>query len=171
MDIKSSLAKFAKDKFIKTVAGPINEIVDQNITDISTTIGSFILRSVRGKFQRSITFNIGINYADNWMEEALYGILYKYNNIKASSRLNMKNEAGSKDGSSMYCKLDDGVHNLKYRNYNILLAIQTKSPQSASGRIMPVTEYTVITYDLNPDFVVQFEKDMINHRNSLLKNP
>ena len=169
MDIKSSLAKFAKDKFIKTVAGPINEIVDQNITDISTTIGSFILRSVRGKFQRSITFNIGINYADNWMEEALYGILYKYNNIKASSRLNMKNEAGSKDGSSMYCKLDDGVHNLKYRNYNILLAIQTKSPQSASGRIMPVTEYTVITYDLNPDFVVQFEKDMINHRNSLLK--
>lgn len=61
---------------------PINTIVDQNLTDITTTIGSFIVRSIRGKFQRSISFNIGAKYSDRWMEEALYGILYQYNDIK-----------------------------------------------------------------------------------------
>ena len=161
-----SITNYAKNKFIKTVAGPIDEMVDQNITDITTTIGSFIIRSIRGKFQRSITFSVGLSYNDRWMEEALYSILYKYNNIKASSRLKLNNPRKYDD--NMYCKLDDGTHNLKYRNYDILLAIQTRTP-STTSRIAPVTEYTIITYDLSPEFVTQFEKDMILNRNSLLK--
>lgn len=167
--IGNSLKEGAKAKIGKTVIGPLNDILDQNITDVTTTIGSFIVRSVRGKFQRSITFNIGRNYADRWMEEALYGILYKYNNIKGSSRLELTNKNGFSDGTGMYYRLDDGTHNLKYRNYDILLAIQTVTSQQTAGRAYSERVYTIITYDLSPEFVTQFERDMISHRNSLLK--
>lgn len=172
MNIKklgNDLKEGIKNKVGKTVVAPLNDLLDQNINDIATTIGSFIVRSVRGKFQRSITFTIGYNYADKWMEEALYGILYKYNSIKKSSRLELSNKPGMNDGTGMYYMLDDGTHNLKYRDYDILLAIQTNSPQSMSGRVMQQRIYTIITYDLSPEFVTQFEKDMIAHRNSLLK--
>lgn len=172
MNIKklgNELKEGIKNKVGKTVVAPLNDLLDQNINDVATTIGSFIVRSVRGKFQRSITFTIGYNYADKWMEEALYGILYKYNTIKKSSRLELSNKPGMNDGTGMYYMLDDGTHNLKYRDYDILLAIQTNSPQSMSGRVMQQRIYTIITYDLSPEFVTQFEKDMIAHRNSLLK--
>lgn len=172
MNIKklgNELKEGIKNKVGKTVVAPLNDLLDQNINDVATTIGSFIVRSVRGKFQRSITFTIGYNYADKWMEEALYGILYKYNKIKKSSRLELSNKPGMNDGTYMYYMLDDGTHNLKYRNYDILLAIQTNSPQSMSGRVMQQRIYTIITYDLSPEFVTQFEKDMIAHRNSSLK--
>lgn len=169
----SNIINAAKDKIKakigKTILNPINELVDQNLTDVTTTIGSFIIRSVRGKFQRSITFNIGLNYADRWMEEALYGILYDYNNIKEGSRLEITNKAGLYDGTGMYYRLDDGTHNLKYRNWNILLAIQTATQAATPGRIQVQRVYTIITYDLSPEFVTLFEKDMLSHRNSLLK--
>lgn len=167
--IGSKIGTAVKNKIGKTVLGPLNNLVDENITDISTTLGSFIVRSVRGKFQRSITFTIGINYADAWMEEALYGILYKYNNIKSSGRLELTNKRGLGDGSGMYYRLDDGTHNLKYRDYNILLCIQTNAPASMTGRISVQKMYTIITYDLSPEFVRYFEADMIAHRNSLVK--
>ena len=151
----------------RTVIGPLNNIIDENITDITTTLGSFVVRSIRGKFQRSITFNIGANYSDGWMEEALYGILYKYNNIKGSSRLELSNKKGVNDGTGMYYKLADGTHNLKYRKYDILLCIQTVSSTTMS-RISSQKVYTIITYDLSPEFVYEFEKDMIIHRNALI---
>lgn len=157
-----------KNKAVKTVLNPINELVDQNLTDITTTLGSFIVRSVRGKFQRSITFTVGANYADSWMEEALYGVLYEYNSIKKSSRLQLTNKKGLGLGNGMYVTLDDGTHNLKYKNWEILLCIQTVSASSAT-RITEKKVYTIITYDLSPDFVKSFEKDMLNHRNALLK--
>lgn len=169
MDLKKSVSGAVKDKMYKTVLGPFNELLDQNLTDITTTIGMFVVRSIRGKFQRSITFTVGINYSDRWMEEALYGILYKYNDIKKSSRLELTNKRGFSDGTGMYYQLDDGTHNLKYRDYNILLAIQTNSPSSITGRVSMQRIYTIITYDLSPEFVKLFEKDMIQHRNSLLQ--
>lgn len=167
--ITTNITNGIKTKVSKTVLNPLNEMIDQNITDITTTIGSFIIRSIRGKFQRSITFNIGYNYADLWMEEALYGILYQYNDIKQSSRLDLRNKTGITDGTAMYYMLDDGTHNLKYRNYDILLCIQTKLPQITNGRAVAQRVYTIITYDLSPEFVKQFENDMLAHRNSLLK--
>lgn len=169
MDFKKTLLDSTKNKVGKVLLNPINNIVDDNLTEITTTIGSFIVRSIRGKFQRSISFTIGISYADRWMEEALYGILYKYNDIKSSSRLELTNKSGFGDGSAMYYRLDDGTHNLKYRKYNILLAIQTNSPATMTGRISVQRIYTIITYDLSPQFVKDFETDMIHHRNSLLK--
>lgn len=167
-NIKNTLVGSTKDRVKRTVLDPINQMVDQNITDISTTIGSFVIRSIRGKFQRSITFTIGRNFADNWMEEALYGILYKYNDIKSSSRLELCNPKGMNDGSGLHYQLDDGTHNLKYRDFDILLAIQTVIPPN-SVRIAPTKIYTIITYDLSPEFVKLFEKDMLIHRNSLLR--
>lgn len=159
-----------KDKAIRTVLDPLNNMIDQNITEVTSTIGSFIIRSVRGKFQRSITFSIGENYADSWMEEALYGILYKYNNLKQSSRLELTNSKSSAKGEGMYCRLDDGTHNLKYRKWNILLCIQTPSTATLPGMRSGYKRlYTVITYDMSPEFVKLFEADMLDHRNSLLK--
>ena len=160
---------YLKDKAIKTIAAPLDGMIDEQLTDISTTIGSFIIRSVRGKFQRSISFSIGTNYSDNWMEEALYGILYQYNDIKHSSKLELTNKRGWSDGSAMYYRLNDGTHNLKYHNYDILLYIETKQTPLNNGRIPTYRNYTIITYDLNPQFVTLFEKDMIRHRNSILK--
>lgn len=171
MDIKkvtSVLKQGTIDRVGRTVIAPLNEIVDDNITDITTTIGSFVVRSIRGKFQRSISFNIGSNYSDAWMEEALYGILYKYNDIKGSSRLELTNKKGFNDGSTMYYRLADGTHNLKYRKYDILLCIQSVAPASITGRISHQRVYTIITYDLSPEFVHEFERDMLIHRNSLI---
>ena len=167
--IGAAALSVAKKKAISTVLNPLNEMVDEQLTDISTTIGSFIIRSVRGKFQRSISFTIGVNYSDAWMEEALYGILYKYNNIKKGSKLELMNKKGFNDGSCMYYVLDDGTHNLKYRDYNILLHIQTKQPTAASGRITNVRTYTIITYNLDPKFVQLFEKDMLHNRNCIFR--
>ena len=167
--IGENLKNSAKNRFGKVVLNPINNIIDENLTDIVTTIGSFIVKSIRGKFQRSISFTIGLNYADRWMEEALYGILYQYNDIKGSSKLELSNKPGTSDGSGMIYKLDDGTHNLKYRQWNILLIVQTSNTPSINGRSNPVRLYTIITYDLSPEFVTNFEKDMILHRNSLLR--
>lgn len=166
-DITGRIVTDVKNRAARTILDPLNQIVDQNITEVTTTIGAFVIRSIRGKFQRSITFQIGVNYYDKWMEEALYGILYTYNDIKKSSRLEITNKKGMANGTGMYYQLDDGTHNLKYRKYDILLAIQT-SVQQAMNRSTPIRTYTVITYNLDPEFVTLFEKDMLRHRNALL---
>lgn len=175
MDLKlkqvaSIVGNGVKNKVGRTIVEPLNGMIDENITDVTTTIGSFIIRKIRGKFTRSISFTTG-NYYDDWMEEALYGILYQYNKIKKSPRLEIANKRGLGKGNGMYYRLDVGTHNLKYRNYDILLAIQEETPASAvpGGRVKPKRMYTIITYDLDPQFVISFEKDMIAHRNSLLK--
>ncbi len=167
--VTKAVGDWAKKKALNTIAAPLDNMVDENLSDITTTIGSFIIRSVRGKFQRSISFTIGVNPADYWMEEALYGILYKYNDIKGKSKLEMTNKRGIMDGSSLYCRLDDGTHNLKFRKWDILLFIQTRNPQTMAGRVNSVRTYTIITYELSPEFVDLFEKDMVAHRNALLK--
>ena len=168
-DIANKIAGGIVDHVTTGITRPLGSIVDTNLTDITTTIGSFVIQSVRGKFQRSITFSIKRGY--EWMEEALYGILYQYNPIKNSSNLtltNCKNVFGS-DGSTLYYKLGDGMHTLKYRKWKIMLYIQSANVQVTSTRSEAFTDYTIITYDLDPEFPIIFEKDMIIYRNSLLK--
>ena len=169
LSIGSAVGTWAKDTAIKTILNPLDTMLDENITDITTTIGSFIIRNIRGKFQRSISFTIGTNPANNWMEEALYGILYQYNDLNKKQKLELSNERGHGDGSGLFYRLDDGAHNMKYRKWNIMLVIQTQNPQSLAGRVSTVRIYTIITYDLDPEFVKKFESDMLAHRNSLLK--
>lgn len=167
--VAKGIVNGAQQKAVKTVLDPLNGILDDQLTDISTTLGLFMVRAIRGRFQRSITFSIGNRYSDRWMEEALYGILYQYNNIKKSPKLELTNKAGINDGSGMYFRLNDGTHNLKYRNYDILLNIQTKVANTPTYRTPESRVYTIITYDLSPEFVRLFERDMLIHRNSLLK--
>ena len=169
MGLVKKVLNTIKRHAIDTVVDPISTMVDTNLTDITTTIGSFIIRSVRGKFQRSITFTIGSEYADMWMEEALYGILYEYNQIKLSSNLELSNKKGFNDGSALYYKLGDGTHNLKYRKWNILLCIQSKISPVTINRKVTERTYTVITFDLDPKFVTYFEQDLVARRNSLLR--
>jgi hypothetical protein len=170
MNIIKNIKDWGKDKLYKDVLGPVDGLIDQNLNDVSTTIGSFVIRSVRGKFQRSITFTIGgSNSFNRWMEDALYEILYEWNNIKGSSRLELAAGSKARDKDVVYYRLDDGTHNLKYRNFNILLNIQSSTVPVTNMRSSSMKIYTIITYDLSPDFVTKFEADMIKHRNSLLK--
>lgn len=169
--IKNAILSGVKNKAKKIVLDPLNAIADQNVTDVVTTIGQFVARTVRGKFQRSITFTIGSRYSDKWMEEALYGILYQYNDIKSGSQLELTNKAGMNDGTGMYYQLDDGTHSMKYRNWDILVCIQSVNTTNPLGgmRANPPRVYTIITYDMSPEFCRMFEQDMLKHRNSLLK--
>lgn len=169
VNLKEGAKNLIRDKFGRVILGPLNGLIDDNITNVTTTIGSFIIRSIRNKFERSITFTIGVNYSDKWMEEALYGILYKYNDIKKMGKLELANVSSYRSGAGLYYRLDSGAHNLKYRGYDILLIIQTITPASPSGRISPQRIYQIITYDLDPKFMLDFERDMILHRNSFIK--
>ncbi len=150
-------------KLGSTILDPLVEIVTDEVTDITTTIGSFIIKKIRGKFQRSIEFTTN-DYCDRWMEDALYGIIYKYNNIKNMSGV----ELVSSNDNGMYYRLSDGTHSLKYRNFDILLNIKTTSVKSVRS-ITNIKTFTIITYNLDPSFAISFEKDMLINRNSLLK--
>lgn len=166
------IQNYLLSKLTEQVLKPLDNMVDQNVNEIATIFGSFVIRKVRGKFQRSISFEVGNDYDDKWMEEALYFILSKYNKLDNSSMLTISNSSKYKDtGSGVYYNLGDGTHNLKYRNWNILLVIQSSEKQRGM-RTRVTRNYTIITYDLSPKFVKSFEHDMLQHRNILLKaNP
>ena len=112
MELMEKVGEHLKDRAKRTVLDPINGMIDTNLTDITTTIGSFVIRTVRGKFQRSITITTGLYYNDKWLEDALYAILYEYNDLKKSSMLRLVNRGQIDDGTGVYCQLDDGTHNL-----------------------------------------------------------
>jgi hypothetical protein len=155
----------------KLTLDPINSLIDDSITDVVTTIGSFVIKKIHGKFTRSITFAVGSKYYDLWMEAALYGILNRYNDIKKCSNLELTNDSGDSDSFGMYYRLAPGTHNLKYRNYEILLIIES-SNYVVGKEIHGGTKeliYTILTYNLDPNFVVQFERDMITNRGYLMK--
>ena len=165
------IKEFILNKLKNQILGPLDGIVNENIADMSSIFGSFIVRKVRGKFQRSITFEVGNSYSDKWMEEALYFILSKYNKLDNSSMLTISDHAKNREtGSGVYYTLGNGTHNLKYREWNILLNIKTEAKQSKMGRLNQVKKYTIITYNLSPKFVESFEKDMLHHKDVILKN-
>ena len=170
--VKAGAQEYLKRKIMVGVA-PLDQLLDDTISDITTTIGSFVVRNIKGKLERSITFDTRHQVFSQWMEEALYGILYRYNDIKNSNRLALVNHDGTEDGSAMYYELDEGIHNLKYRKWNILLHIEFNSGGSSvtiRDRGYPRTKtYTLICFDLDPEFPKMFERDMIAYRNSLLK--
>ena len=151
-----------KGRLVRTVLDPVNEIVDEQITDITTTVGSFLVRQIRGKFQRSLTFTVGTSGSNRWMESALFTILNEYNKINMYPKLEFCTKPSS---NSVYYGLADGVHNVKYKQWNLLLIIQTVN-QPTNLRTERIRNYTIITYDLSPRFVREFEADMAKHRNS-----
>ena len=163
----AKILNFGKDKVIKNVLVPIDTLVDDNITDITTTIGAFVIRNIKGRFQRSITFTI--NLRNEWMVKALYEILYKYNKINNKSNLNLTNKSRAGNAVDLYYELGEGVHNLKYRKWNILLVINTEKIPTTPTRTVTSTKYTIINYDIDPEFMNCLVQDMIASRNAQLK--
>ena len=159
---------------VNSAINPMTKIVGESISDIVTSIGMFAIRNIKGKFQRNITFTCGATYRDSWMEDALYTILYKYNDIKKSPALDLgkNNRLTVATLDDIYYRLPKGmVHYLKYRHYNITLLVSEYSVNTTSGRPSAAVRraYTVSTFNLDPDFVTHFEQDMINNRNALLR--
>lgn len=168
-ELSEKICSSASNRAKRIILDPLNGMLDDQVTDIVTTFGACAIREVMGKFQRTITFTTGVNYADHWMGEALMAIVSEYNNISSKPHLEMRNKNGFDDGSTLHYALDDGTHSIKYRNWHILLNIQTKTNTSINGRSSTIRVYTLICYDLSPEFVKCFEKDMLAHRNSILQ--
>lgn len=162
----------AVDRLTKSILGPIDTMVTDNLSEISTTIGSFFIRNIRNKFARSITFTIGLSAYDDWMEDALYSVLYRYNDIEKKSKLELVNsrDPENRNEATTYYRLANGSHSLKYRNYNITLVIQTLGVEVSNRSYKPRRTYTIITYDLNPKFIADFEFDILKHKNAIHKN-
>lgn len=167
--VVSGILNYGKNKFIKTVAMPIDTMVDDNITDVVTTIGSFVIRNIKGRFQRSITINV--SNKNLWIEKALYDILYRYNKIdkKTSLTLEPKNENANPNLMELNYQLADGVHNMKYRKWNIILVISSEKVQLTMNRSSVVKKYTIITYDMDPLFMEYLEKDIASARDAICK--
>lgn len=162
---------YMKNKLLVGLS-PLDQILTDTLTDITTTIGTFVVRKLQGKMQRSITFTAGYgSLFSYWMEEALYGVLYQYNDLKKASRLSLASHNTDKDGSSVYFELDEGIHYLKYRKWNIILNIEYLRAGNINirGTTSKTRQYTIICFDLDPEFPKLFEQDMIAHRNSILK--
>lgn len=165
------LKGYMKNKLLVGLS-PLDQILTDTLTDITTTIGTFVVRKLQGKVQRSITFTAGYgSLFSYWMEEALYGVLYQYNDLKKASRLSLASHNTDKDGSSVYFELDEGIHYLKYRKWNIILNIEYQRAGNINirGANSKTRQYTIICFDLDPEFPKLFEQDMIAHRNSILK--
>lgn len=154
--------------------GAINGVIAtgvNNINSITTVVGTFFFQKIKDRVARSITFTVGGGNRDNnWMEDAFYAIVYTYNNVKRQSNLDLYSmDSESKEDTSVYYRLGDGVHKLRYRNYDIMVFIDTKPTADAFGRTKPVRTYSVSTFNLGEKFVTQFEKDMISHRDDIMK--
>lgn len=149
--------------------GIVKPITDIAVRETSNILASGIesaIRSIKGLFQRCITFQIGLYYGDNWKELALYSILERWNNISQSRDLVMDMD---ENGNVTY-RLKDGIHNLKYRNYDIMVYIETEQINKGSkGRPYYTRDYSIITYNLSPQFVKDFEVDMLRNRNEMFK--
>ena len=168
--VGSTVKTWGSNRYNSGIAAPFNNVIDTSMDTIVTAIGSFIITKITDAIQTSITFKTGVRYSDQWMEEALYGILYQHNTIKKRGNLRLTNAGRFSDGSGLYYKLEDGIHNLKYRNYKIMLSIETNNGSSPTGRISESRTYIVSTYTKESEkFVNNFERDMIIYRNSLIK--
>jgi hypothetical protein len=165
MDIKNAVKSEAQ----KLIAQPIVNVAENNVTAISTTIGNFVVGKIRDKIVKVITFTVS-GFYDEWMENALYGILYRYNNIKKLASLEMK-ATKSLDDRNNYFQLADGTHILKYRNYDILVTIDSKNYTAPNGGVTRFISrtYSVAALSINSSFVRDFEQDMIHHRDDILK--
>ena len=139
------------------VTDPLANLVVESSKEIVTTIGSYIVQSFVGTFQKSIEFETRGYY--NEMEKAFYNIINRWNKLQTKSKFLIKN-----DEITNY-KLAEGYHNLKYRNWHIVLIIKSERTKDDCRR----TKYTIIGYDLSNNFVTQFHRDLKQEIN-LIRN-
>lgn len=168
-DVVLKTLMFLKDTFVRTFGVPVQNVIDANLVDLSTMLATFVVRKVSGKFYRVVVFTTGISYSDNWMEEAFYGVIYRYNDITSMSRLELTNKEGYSDGSMLHAQLADGPHDLKYRDWNVVVNIATARNASASGRVRPVRTFAITTTTKDPNFINILKQDLLSERNAIVK--
>ena len=164
-----NIKNIAMEEVQKLLIKPTVDLIESNLLTVTTSIGNFLVKKVQDRLVRMITFTV-TGYYDEWMENALYGILYTYNDIKKNASLEMKSSR-SLDDRNNYFQLGDGAHLLKYRNYEIFVNIHSNmytSPNGGASRLIN-RAYAISTFSLNNTFVKDFEKDMIRHRDDILK--
>lgn len=152
-------------KLGNTVVRPANELVDGAITEASTTFFSNIIRKIKGKYQRVITIQI-TNRSQQWMEDALYKILAKYNDLERLPHVELYHKYDSVTRkNTLAVRLPNGCTKLKYRNYELMVVVNSQ-PQAQSGpphRSITPTVYTIVTYNLSTNFIRMFEADMAKY--------
>lgn len=149
-------------KLGNTVIRPANELVDCAITEASTTFFSNIIRKIKGKYQRVITIQI-TNRSQQWMEDALYKILAKYNDLERLPHVELYHKYDAIIRKNILAvRLPNGCTKLKYRNYELMVVVnsQPQSQSSYSPRNITPTVYTIVTYNLSKNFIRMFEADM-----------
>lgn len=142
----------------EVVTNPLTNLVVDSSKEIVTTVGSYVVQSFVGTFQKSIEFEAFSHYG-NQMEQAFYNIMGKWNNLQKKSKFCFRSRE-LKD-----YMLADGYHNLKYRHWHVVLIIETNRNKDDIRR----TKYTIIGYDFSNKFVQQFHQDLVNEVN-LLRN-
>lgn len=162
--------KILQDKLNSLILGPLVKIFDENVSDIVTTFGRYVIREIRGKLQRGITIDIGSSYNDWWMELALYNIFSKYNDLKKCARIEFGIvKDGSDNGKPIYRLESSQAHNLKYRDWNILVVVLANKNVANTGKTLVNRVYTIIVNDTSPKFINAFEQDMLRERDRILK--
>lgn len=143
--------------FLNTVTNPLNDLVVESTKEIVTTIGSYFVQTFIGSFQKSIEFTVP-NYATSaYIEKAFYNILNRYNQLYKKSKFELKQYIIDS------LRLAKGCHNLRYRNWKIILIIETISDKNYNA-----IKYTIVTYDIFNRFVKQFQKDMADEIHLLM---
>ena len=150
----ATILPYLKSTFLaklgNTVIRPANELVDGAITEASTTFFSNIIRKIKGKYQRVITIQI-TNRSQQWMEDALYKILARYNDLERLPHVELYHKYDSVTRkNTLAVRLPNGCTKLKYRNYELMVVVNSQ-PQQQSGpphRSITPTTYTIVTYNL-----------------------
>jgi hypothetical protein len=151
----------------KIFANAVNSVVENVNTSVSS-VGTFAFARVRDKFVRMISIN-AYKYSDMWMEDALYGILRKYNDFNKKGNLQVMEVRYGMIGSDIYMGLADGIHQLRYRKWDIILTI-TSTPKSSGTGVS--RNFTIMALTKDRKFADMFERDMMFERDHILKfNP
>lgn len=136
-------------EFLNVITNPLTDLVVDSTKEVVTTIGSYFVQTFIGSFQKSIEFTVP-NYATSaYIEQAFYSILNRYNQLYKKSKFELKQY------SIDSLRLAKGCHNLRYRNWRIILIIEIVTNKNYNA-----IKYTIITYDIANRFVQQFQKDM-----------
>lgn len=166
--------KVIKKEFLDILLNPITNLVVDSSKEIVTTVGSYIVESVLGKFQKSIKLTIYQN--DPIMEEAFYKVMRKYNKIEEDPKLIINDlPISRKDLDDSRLGYAKGYHNLKYKHWNIILIVEHFTETENSGISVSSTKgrsYTLISFDFQNQFVKEFKDEIFETLKTITKaNP
>lgn len=172
MSLSALALSYFKNMAYRDILAPIERLVDNKLTEISTIYGTWIIKSIDGIYGREFGFTVGLDYGDEWKEEALYNILAKYNNI-GSGKVGPLDLTGKTRRSTFPYRLMDGLYTMNYQKWKIQVAIASTNNFAGASRYKTVVRsYRIKAYTLDPKFVEEFTKDMVFNRNETLRiNP